>query len=240
MNPINLNGGSEIEARRTPARAEAERGAAPNTLPVTGNTGSLPTADTISVSDGLARVGELTAQAGQLPDVRLEYVAQLREQVQSGNYHPSAEDIAAALGVSRVVRALKLSGEPPKAGQPFPIDLGTQLAAAATASLTPDSGSDRWIAVLEAIAFSPIRGQVKPTAAPAQPSPALIATVTRLAPLLPQIATLFNVKVAPGGHTPRPLRPARPAKATRPKPKMDQPPSPTPTPDVASTSVEGA
>ncbi|MFA5775352.1 MAG: hypothetical protein WC864_08240 [Ilumatobacteraceae bacterium] len=150
------------------------------------------------------------------------------------------EDIAAALGVSRVVRALKLSGEPPKAGQPFPIDLGTQLAAAATASLAPDSGSDRWIAVLEAIAFSPIRGQVKPSAAPVQPSPALIATVTRLAPLLPQIATLFNVKVAPGGHTPRPLRPARPAKAMRPKPKSDQPPSPAPTPDVASTSAEGA
>lgn len=125
------------------------------------------------------------------------------------------EDISAALGVSRVVRALKLSGEPPKAGQPFPSDLGAQLAAAATASLTPESGSDRWIAVLEAVAFSPIRGQVKPTAAPEQPSEALVATVTRLAPLIGQIASLFKITVAPGGHTPRPLRPARPAKVAR-------------------------
>lgn len=168
------------------------------------------------------------------------------------------EDISAALGVSRVVRALKLSGEPPKAGQPFPSDLGAQLAAAATASLTPESGSDRWIAVLEAVAFSPIRGQVKPIAAPEQPSEALIATVTRLAPLIAQIAALFNISVASGRHTPRPLRPARPAKTTRAKPKItgdtpsmptdspeqpSVPPSlemtPTPPTDTTPTSVEG-
>lgn len=158
------------------------------------------------------------------------------------------EDISAALGVSRIVRALKLSGEPPKAGQPFPIDLGAQLASAATASLTPDSGSDRWIAVLEAVAFSPIRGHVKPTATPAQPSEALLATVTRLAPLISQIAALFNITVAAGGHTPRPLRPARPAKAPRVKSSSPEstaviPPPPvavqTPT-ETVPTSVEGA
>jgi hypothetical protein len=158
------------------------------------------------------------------------------------------EDISAALGVSRVVRALKLSGEPPKAGQPFPSDLGAQLAAAATASLAPDSGSERWIAVLEAVAFSPIRGQVKPAAAPEQPSVALIATVTRLAPLIGQIATLFNIAVVPGVHTPRPLRPARPAKVIRVRPKAvsatpsestSVPESPqSPEPDTVSAIVD--
>jgi hypothetical protein len=149
------------------------------------------------------------------------------------------EDISAALGVSRVVRALKLSGEPPKAGQPFPLDLGAQLATAATASLTPESGSDRWIAVLEAVAFSPIRGHVKPTAAPPQPSEALLATVTRLAPLLGQIAALFNITVAPGGHTPRPLRPARPSKVMHAKPKTPEQKSVTTPVIPVSTSVEG-
>ncbi len=168
------------------------------------------------------------------------------------------EDISAALGVSRVVRALKLSGEPPKAGQPFPSDLGAQLAAAATASLTPESGSERWIAVLEAVAFSPIRGQVKPTVAPEKPSEALIATVTRLAPLIAQIAVVFGITVAPGVHTPRPLRPARPAKPLHAKPKvagvtatesasvtepvsepeLTEPPSATV--ETVSTSAEGA
>ena len=121
-------------------------------------------------------------------------------------------DIVAALGVSRVVRALKLSGEPPKAGQPFPADLGAQLTAAAAASLTAESSSERWIAILEAVAFSPIRGHVKPTVKPANPSEALVATVKRLAPLVPQIAGLFEITAVPSAHAPRPLRPTRPTK----------------------------
>jgi len=124
-------------------------------------------------------------------------------------------DIVAALGVSRVVRALKLSGEPPKAGQPFPTDLGAQLTAAAATSLTAESSSERWVAILEAVAFSPIRGHVKPTTKPENPSEALIATVTRLAPLVPQIAVLFGVTVGAGAHAPRPLRPTRPTKSTK-------------------------
>jgi hypothetical protein len=124
-------------------------------------------------------------------------------------------DIVAALGVSRVVRALKLSGEPPKAGQPFPADLGAQLTAAAATSLTAESSSERWIAILEAVAFSPIRGHVKPTTKPENPSDSLIATVTRLAPLVPQIAALFSITVGPSAHSPRPLRPTRPTKPTK-------------------------
>ena len=54
---------------------------------------------------------------------------------------------------------------------------------------------------------------------PQQPSEALLATVKRLAPLLPQIATLFGVVVAPGMSAPRPLRPTRPVRA---KPKSAQ------------------
>lgn len=124
-------------------------------------------------------------------------------------------DIVAALEVSRVVRALKLSGEPPKAGQPFPADLGAQLTNAAAASLTAESSSERWVAILEAVAFSPIRGHVKPTVKPENPSEALIATVTRLAPLVPQIAGLFGISAAPSAHSPRPLRPTRPSKPTK-------------------------
>lgn len=150
------------------------------------------------------------------------------------------EDISAALGLSRVVRALKLSGEPPKAGQPFPVDLGAQLAAAATAALTPESASDRWITVLEAVAFSPIRTQVKPAGKPEIPTEALIATVTRLAPLIGQIATLFNITATPGAHTPRPLRPTRPIKLVRAKasPGIESATAPVPI-IIGTTSAEG-
>lgn len=138
------------------------------------------------------------------------------------------EDIKSALAVSRVIRALKISSEPPKAGQPFPADLGAQLAVAASTAISSETAPDRFCAVLEAIAFSPVRGQVKLAAAPAKPSETVLATVKRVAPLVPQIAALFGVVVAPGTSSPRPLRPTRP---TRPKAK--------PAPKAPSTSTEG-
>jgi hypothetical protein len=121
-------------------------------------------------------------------------------------------DINDALKVGRTVRALKMTSEPPKAGQPFPSELGAKLAQAATAGLTTETAPDRWIALLEALAFSPIRGQVKLTTLPQQPSEALLATVKRLSSLLPQIASLFGVEVSPGVSAPRPLRPTRPVR----------------------------
>ena len=158
------------------------------------------------------------------------------------------DDMKSAVEVSRVVRALKLSGEPPKAGVLFPAELGGQIAKAATDSLASDAGADRWIAVLEALAFSPIRAQVKPAAAPVATTDSLRETVKRLAPLLPQIAALFGIEVAPGAQAPRPLRPPRQARQVRaPRVKKEIklviPPAPVAqvvadTPVVADTQVE--
>lgn len=50
-------------------------------------------------------------------------------------------DIAAAIDVSRIVRALKISSEPPKAGQPFPAELGAKLAQAATLAMSSGKGT---------------------------------------------------------------------------------------------------
>ena len=135
------------------------------------------------------------------------------------------EDIKSALAVSRVIRALKISSEPPKAGQPFPADLGAQLAAAASASLSSETAPDRFSAVLEAVAFSPVRGQVKLAAVPPTPNEAMLSTVKRVAPLVPQIASMFGITVTPGANSPRPLRPTRPV---RPKGK----PAPTKAPQA--------
>lgn len=119
-------------------------------------------------------------------------------------------DIDAALGVGRVVRALKLSSQPPKAGARFPAELATRLAAAASAALEVDAPADRWVAMLEAAAFSPVRSQLNAAAIPAAVAPELLACVTRLAPAVPQVAAKFGVAVAPGAAMPRPLRPTRP------------------------------
>ena len=139
-------------------------------------------------------------------------------------YNEWTEDIASALGVGRSIRALKLSSEPPKAGVRFPVELGQNLINATMASLTADAAAERWSAVLEALAFSPIRLQVVPAAAPTAMTDELKKTVTRLAPLLPAIATLFGVEATGTGHAPKPLRPARrpepgkPAAGGTPKP----------------------
>jgi hypothetical protein len=125
------------------------------------------------------------------------------------------QDIEANLGVGRSVRALKLSSEPPKAGQPFPAELGTKLLNAARESLTSDNSVDRWIAVLEAAAFSPIRSQVTVQSLPPTQSEQLIATVKRLAPVLPQVASAFGITAEPGASAPRPLRAPRPVRKPR-------------------------
>ena len=57
--------------------------------------------------------------------------------------YASREDIDAAIGVGRVVRALKLSSQPPKAGVMFPPDLARRLGEAATAALQPEDPADR-------------------------------------------------------------------------------------------------
>jgi FtsZ-binding cell division protein ZapB len=117
------------------------------------------------------------------------------------------DDLRRAVEVGRIVAALKLAAQPPKAGTLVPADLRPRLVAQALEQLTPLSPSDRWVVVLEALAFSPIHNEVVPVAAPAKSTPELTATVTRLAPLLPKIAALFGVVVDPQARAPRPLRP---------------------------------
>ena len=90
------------------------------------------------------------------------------------------------------------------------------LVAAAVENLTADAFADRWIAVLEAAAFSPVRQLVAPAAKPTQVTDDLMATVRRLAPALPKVAALFDVTVDAKAAQPKPLRPTKPS---RPAPK---------------------
>jgi hypothetical protein len=135
------------------------------------------------------------------------------------------EDIDAAIGVGRVIRALKLSSQPPKAGVRFPSELAIKLATATTANLTADALADRWVAVLEAAAFSPVRSHIQPAAKPTQVNDELLATVKRVGPLLPQIAALFDIEVSQRATAPKPLRPTRPAAPKKPA-RAPAPPRP--------------
>ena len=147
-------------------------------------------------------------------------------------------DIDAAIGVGRIIRALKLSSQPPKAGVRFPAELAKKLSDVATASLTADSLSDRWSALLEAAAFSPVRTMVQPTAKPEQPSDDLLSTVKRLGPLLPQVAALFGVEVKQGATAPKPLRPTKPGAPA--KKAAPRPPAPPAAKDATDTKAAPA
>jgi hypothetical protein len=134
-------------------------------------------------------------------------------------------DIDAALAVGRVIRALRLSSQPPKAGQPFPPDLAQRLAFSATAALAPGDGSERWVGVLEAAAFSPVRSMILPIVLPDPITDELKATVTRLAPALPQVAEKFGIEVRAGAAMPKPLRPTTKARPAPTPAKKSQTPS---------------
>jgi hypothetical protein len=156
-------------------------------------------------------------------------------------------DIDAAIGVGRVIRALRLSSQPPKAGVMFPPELARRLSEAATAALLPDDPADRWIAVLEAVAFSPVRTLVAPTAPPTTITDDLRATALRLGPALPQIAALLGVEVPPGAPKPKPLRQQPSRRAAKPgaapprpkKPSGDTRRSPADTTAGATTDTTG-
>jgi hypothetical protein len=126
------------------------------------------------------------------------------------------DDISTAVEIGRVVRALKLAGEPPKAGTRFPPDLAARLANAAAAALAPDATSERWLALVESVAFSPVRTLVIPASAPAQVSDELRQAITKLGPAVPQIAALFGIEIPPNAPMPKPPRMTRRPDAKKP------------------------
>jgi hypothetical protein len=109
-------------------------------------------------------------------------------------------ELAETVQAGRVVRALRLSSRPPKAGAMIPGDVATQLAEATAASLTEDTGPERWATVLDALAYSPLRRRVIPQSLPAKLNPDLRATIARLASRLPEIAHIFDIEPDPGAE----------------------------------------
>ncbi|MGH9232963.1 MAG: hypothetical protein ACRD0R_06455 [Acidimicrobiales bacterium] len=109
-------------------------------------------------------------------------------------------ELAETVKAGRVVRALRLSSRPPKAGAPIPGEIATQLAEATAASLTDETGPERWATVLDALAYSPVRRRVVPQSLPAKLSPELRATIARLASRLPDIAHIFDIEPDPAAE----------------------------------------
>src|SRR3954447_13797641 len=127
----------------------------------------------VVAADSAARDDETRALASQLREG-------LAKRVESEHAAWLAE-LTTALDEGRVVRDLRLSSRPPKAGTILDPALSTRLTEGACASLTAEAGPDRWAAVLDATAFSPVRLTVKPQSTPAPPSDELLEIIKRFA-----------------------------------------------------------
>ncbi len=139
----------------------------------------------VVASDQGARDDESRAMAQQLREglnhrVEAEHSAWLTE-------------IAVLLADGRLVRALRLSSRPPKAGSPLPADLVSRLVEASSQALTSETGKERFATVLDALAYSPVRLTVTAVSVPAEPGEELTATVKKLAGRVPQVAAQFGL-----------------------------------------------
>ena len=129
-------------------------------------------------------------------------------------------DLRNAVSDGRVVRALRLSSRPVKAGAPLPTELAGELSRQAATALAADVEPSRWAVVLDALAFSPVRGAVTPAGIPAEPGDELIDEVKRLSDRVPAIAALFGIDPAEVPKRIKRRRPPRAEKRSRPKEKQ--------------------
>lgn len=148
----------------------------------------------------------VAAEAGAVDDEAKALADELRTKLTERVNREHAEwlaEVAATLADGRMVRALRLSSRPPKAGVPLPQDIVTRLTEAANAALSSDTPSKRWITVLGAVAFSPVRRTVQPVGIPENPDKELLAEVKKLSERVPHIAALFGVEPTPPPKRPR-------------------------------------
>ncbi|MEY2434775.1 MAG: hypothetical protein QOC92_4500 [Acidimicrobiaceae bacterium] len=161
----------------------------------------------VVAADSAARDDETRALAAQLREALTK-----RVEAEQASW---LADLTSALDAGRVVRALRLSSRPPKAGTILDPALVGRLSEGACASLTADAPADRWAAVLDASAYSPIRLTVKPQSIPEKPSDELLTIAKKLASRLPQIAAAFGIET-----TEKPARPRGPRRPLPPRPPV--------------------
>lgn len=116
------------------------------------------------------------------------------------------DELRTTLADGRVVRALRLSSRPPKAGAPLPPEIAQELTSQANAALGAGASQHRIAVVLEAVAFSPVRPYVVLPAIPAEPTPELLEIARKVATRLPEVATALGIDPAEASQRSQPRR----------------------------------
>lgn len=152
------------------------------------------------------------------------------------------DDIGRLIDEGRIVRALRLSARAPDPAARFPAELAVKLSQAASAALAPDAPSERWLALLEAVASSPVRRTVHPSAMPAEADDALLATAKQLSGKIPALAALLGIDMPPPPGPPRTGAPSTSPRPPKP-PARGRPggrPSPAPSAPASAETKSGA
>ncbi len=124
------------------------------------------------------------------------------------------EQISHALEEGRVLQALRFSAQPPEPTARFPAGLVERLAASAGAAMTASTPIERWLALLDAAAASPIRRQIHPEGLPEDPSGEVVRRARLAAGSIPALAPMIGLPMPP---PPKPIRGARPPRPPRPR-----------------------
>src|SRR5581483_2531130 len=107
------------------------------------------------------------------------------------------QEVTRSLDDQRLVRALRISSRPPDPATRLPAEVALRLSDATSTAMAPDVSADRWTALLEALAASPVRRSVKPVGLPAEPGEALLQLAKQSAGRVPALAGLLGIDMPP-------------------------------------------
>ena len=139
------------------------------------------------------------------------------------------QEVTSCLDDGKVTRALRVAGRPPDPRTRFPAEMTSRLSDAASAAMSPETGPERWSALLAAVLESPVRRSVKPVGLPAAPGEALLTAARQASGRIPALAAMLGLNMPPPPGPPRPgMRPPKPVGRPGGAP-------PRPAPAVAST-----
>jgi hypothetical protein len=148
-----------------------------------------------------------------------------------------SHEVAKHLDENRVVRALRLAGRPPEPAARLEPGLTERLSDAAAQAMAPDTPADRWLALIDAVAASPVRRTVKPVGLPNEPSPDLRRAAQQQSGRIPALAAMLGIAIPP---PPTPMTARRPPAGPRVAPARTPEAAPRPDPEAAGTPAAPA
>ncbi|MGH9305265.1 MAG: hypothetical protein ACRD0I_00040 [Acidimicrobiales bacterium] len=161
----------------------------------------------VTGSEALARDDETRMLVGNLREALEARVAKLRQ-----NW---VDEITRAIDEGKLVRALRASARTPEPTARFPAELAVRLGEAAGTNMSSELSVARWVAMMEAVADSPVRRSVKPVGLPRDSDAEFVEHAKHLCGKIPGLASLLGMNMPP---PPGPSRPSARPNARPPRP----------------------